>query len=899
MPFQLTPDTFFRCLQRSALVSEDRVASLVVELGKEGVDVGQPQAIAAALVRNGTLTQWQAKELLRGKHRGFILGKYRLLSVLARGGTSTVYLAEHSLMRRRCAIKVLPKTNLRDPVDLARFHRETRVVAALEHTNIVRAYDVDKAHDGKTEVHLFVMEFVDGDSLHDRVAHMGPMPPLEAANYIRQAADGLAYAHSCGIVHGNVKPANLLVARGDVIKILDLGLAKLFNDVTPAPIEKERALTTANFLAPEQFVKGALVDRRTDIYSLGCTFYFLLAGHPPFPGGTPRQPLTSLSTKQPVSIREIRSDVPADLAEILNRMMARQPADRYRTADEVSDELRKWLVKHADPKWLRQNPAVLNSPDALEKSTAHGTIDAKTPSPASAAPSAATRTRSTSAGASDSSSKSSVSPSNESRKARPSDASMAAAKRPTPSERSTPPPTPSRSRPTTAGIDVLKVLPIDQHDSSVIDTVIGRRRRKSWALRVYPKLSLEIIALVLTSAVAVVGALAWYGSREKDLPVHPIEQKSPKQAALPEPAAARAPIRRLIDGDIRVGPRGHFKRIGEAIDFVRESYAHDVLYSPTNAKPRTIKVAGWHTYPERIDIDNSDFHFPKALRIICDDPVPAILAPPDHEPVVRLHGVERFTLEGFEIDAAGKKAAIDLSGYLVGTRLRNLEIGGDCDTSILVHGAMGLERPESRCILDHLVLRRRRPGGTGVRFEQGINPSSNLTITGCRLFGPFESAIAFNGPAVGIAVRESIISRASVGILFERDGLAVKDLAIVNNTFHKLDRGIVFRDTPPGPTIDLTVQRNLFAAVANAEMFVERGSDRAGLLARFPKGAITGNWTSRKVDKPLPDGQIDLFASGGQTGAAFKFQTNDQDDARFLAPTADAPHKTLGAVILK
>jgi serine/threonine protein kinase len=897
MPFQLTSDTFFRCLQRSGLVSEDRVASLLVELGKEGVDVGQPQAIAAALVRNGTLTQWQAKELLRGKHRGFILGKYRLLSVLARGGTSTVYLAEHSLMRRRCAIKVLPKTNLRDPVDLARFHRETRVVAGLEHTNIVRAYDVDKALDGKTEVHLFVMEFVDGDSLHDRVAHMGPMPPLEAANYIRQAADGLAYAHSCGIVHGNVKPANLLVARGDVIKILDLGLAKLFNDVTQAPIEKQRVSRSADFLAPEQFVKGALVDRRTDIYSLGCTFYFLLAGQPPFPGGTPRQPL-SPSTKQPVSIREIRDDVPADLTEILSRMTARQPADRYRTADEVSDELRKSLVKHADPKWLRQNPAVLNSPDALEKSTAHGSTDAKTPSPPTARASAANRTGSTSAGPNDSSPKSSGSASSEVRTARPSDASMAA-KGSTASERSTPPPTSSRSRPTTAGIDVLKVLRIDQHDSSVIDTVIGRHRRKPWILRVRPKLSLEIIALVLTSAVAVIGGLVWYGSREKDVPVHPIEQQAVKQAAVPQPAAAPAPIRRQIDGDIRVGPRGHFKTIGEAIDFVRESYAHDVLFSPTTAKPRTIKVSGWHTYPERIDIDNSDFHFPKALRIVCDDPVPAILAPPDPQPVVRLHGVERFTLEGFEIDANGKKAAIELSGYLVGTKLRNLEIGGDCDTTILVRGAMGLERAQSRCVLDHLVLRRRRPGGTGVRFEQGINPSSNLTITSCRLFGPFESAIAFNGPAVGVAVRESIITRASVGILFERDGLAVKDLAIVNNTFHKLDRGIVFRDAPPGPAIDLIVQRNLFDAVANAEMFVERGSDRAGLLARFAKGAITGNWTSRKVDKPLPEGQIDLFASGGQTGAAFKFQTNDQDDARFLTPTADAPHKTLGAVILK
>jgi hypothetical protein len=354
----------------------------------------------------------------------------------------------------------------------------------------------------------------------------------------------------------------------------------------------------------------------------------------------------------------------------------------------------------------------------------------------------------------------------------------------------------------------------------------------------------------------------------------------------------------VIDGDIRVGPRGHFKTIGEAIDFVRESYAHDVLFSRSIGESRTIKVAGWHTYAERIDIDNSDFHFPKALRIICDDPVPAILAPPDQEPVVRLHGVERFTLEGFEIDTTGKRAGIELSGYLVGTRLRNLEIGGDGDTSILVRGAMGLERTESRCLLDHLVLRRRRAGGTGVRFE-GIHPSSNLTISRCRLFGPFESAITFNGQAVGVAVRESIVTRASVGILFERDGLAVKDLAIVNNTFHKLNRGIVFRDTPPGSTIDLIVQRNLFADVANAEMFVERGFDRAGVPARFAKGAITGNWTSRKVEKPLPDGQIDLFASGGQTGAALQFQTNDQDDARFLTPTADAPHKTLGAVILK
>jgi hypothetical protein len=419
-------------------------------------------------------------------------------------------------------------------------------------------------------------------------------------------------------------------------------------------------------------------------------------------------------------------------------------------------------------------------------------------------------------------------------------------------------------------------------------------------MRLRRTLSLEIIALVLTSAIGVVGGLAWYASREKDLAPARIEQNSAKQAALPEPQAAPAPIRRRIDGDIRVGPRGHFKTIGQAIDFVREAYAHDVLFPTSKAESRTIKVAGWHnTYSEKIDLDNSDFLFPKGLRIICDDPVPAILTSPDHQSVVRLHGVERFTLEGFEIDAANQRSAIELSGYLVGTQLRNLQIHGDCDTSILIQGAMGLERPASRCILDHLVLRRQRAGGTGVRFEKGTDASSNLSIKGSRFLGPFDSAIAFGGPVSGIDVRESIITQASVGIRVEPAGLTFKDLAIVNNTFHKLDRGIVFRDTPPGAVIDLIVQRNLFTSVAVAEMFVEKGLDRAGILARFAKGAITGNWTSRKVGELRPDGEIDLFTSGGQTAAAFQFQTNDPADDHFLWPVADAPHKALGAVILK
>jgi len=407
-----------------------------------------------------------------------------------------------------------------------------------------------------------------------------------------------------------------------------------------------------------------------------------------------------------------------------------------------------------------------------------------------------------------------------------------------------------------------------------------------------------MIGLILLSVVAVLGGLAWLGSRRNDRSVHLIPQIAAKKPVVPESPAQTSP-RRKIEGDIRVGPKGHFKTITQAIDFVRESYASEGLSTRSKGESRTIRVAGWQTYPERIDIENSDFHFPKGLRIICDDPVRAILAPRGQQSVVRLNGVERFTLEGFEIDATGNRSGIELSGYLVGTRLRNLRIVGRCDTSILVRGAIAFERPDSRCILDHLVVRSGGLGSTGVRLEEGREPSSNLTITGCRFLGPFESAITINGPVVGINLRESIITRASIGILVQSERNAVENLAIVNNTFYDLNLGMVFRTMLPASDNGLIVQRNVFAEVAGAELFVGRGIQRAGFLVRFANGAASGNWTSRKVGRPLPDGEIDLFTSGGRTGAQFQFQSTDPEDGRFLWPAANAPHKALGAVILK
>jgi serine/threonine-protein kinase len=285
-----------------------------------------------------------------------VLGKYRLLELLGRGANNSVYIGEHSLMRRRCAIKVLPTKHLSSSsTALARFQQEARAVALLDHTNIVRAYDLGQDKDGKSVVHFFVMELVDGESFEERVARDGPLPAIDAANLIRQAADGLAHAHKAGIIHRDIKPANLLVDQQGVVKILDLGLAKMSDILS----DESPVLGTADFLAPEQALDAKTADARSDVYSLGCTFYFILCGQPPFSGGTLSERLVRHLFETPVALARKRSDLPPDLTSLVHRMLAKNPNERIQTSAEISSLLRNWLLKHADRQWLRAHPAVL------------------------------------------------------------------------------------------------------------------------------------------------------------------------------------------------------------------------------------------------------------------------------------------------------------------------------------------------------------------------------------------------------------------------------------------------------------------------------------------------------------------------------------------------------------
>ncbi len=335
---KLKVDQFVDLVKRSGLVDDERLTQAL-----SGVDesVNDSGIVASSLTKAGLLTEWQSEKLLQGRHKGFYLGKYKLLNHIGTGGMGSVYLAEHLVMRHRVAVKLLPNHLAAATSYLERFHQEARASAQLNHPNMVRAFDVD--HDGN--IHYLVMEYVDGADLQAIVSRNGPLPFKTAADYTRQAAEGLAYAHRSGLIHRDIKPANLLVDKTGTVKILDMGLAR-FTDETQGSLTMaydQKMIGTVDYLSPEQALDSHRVDARVDIYSLGCTLYFMLTGDAPFPQGTIPQRLMQHQSAEPADIRISRPDAPEELIAICRKMMAKVPENRYQTADEVSQALSEWL----------------------------------------------------------------------------------------------------------------------------------------------------------------------------------------------------------------------------------------------------------------------------------------------------------------------------------------------------------------------------------------------------------------------------------------------------------------------------------------------------------------------------------------------------------------------------
>src|SRR5262245_8850594 len=343
---KLSVESFLDYVERSELVEREALREALEELKTQrgGTLPEDADEVATHLVTKKLLTNWHVGKLMDKKYKRFFLKNYKLLRLLGQGGMSSVYLAEHRLMRRQRAIKVLPGDRVNDSSYLARFHLEAQATAQLDHPNIVRCYDVD--NDENT--HYIVMEYIEGTDLNTVVKQEGPLPVELACNYIAQAAQGLQHAHENGLIHRDVKPANLLVDQKGVVKLLDLGLA-LFSDNARASLtvaHNENVLGTADYLAPEQAVNSHKVDHRADVYGLGCSLYYLLTGRPPFTEGPLAQRIAKHQSQMPDDIRKTRPDCPRDLADICVKMMQKRPEKRYATMRDVAEALESWLINH-------------------------------------------------------------------------------------------------------------------------------------------------------------------------------------------------------------------------------------------------------------------------------------------------------------------------------------------------------------------------------------------------------------------------------------------------------------------------------------------------------------------------------------------------------------------------
>jgi eukaryotic-like serine/threonine-protein kinase len=342
----ITADKLIELVRKSQLSDESTIDAALEKIRQEhnGELPSDPVELAKCLERLKIITRWHSEKLMLGKYKGFFLGKYKLLGHIGSGGMSSVYLAEHIRMRDLRAIKVLPQSKLGKSSYLARFQQEAKAIATLNHPNIVRAFDIDNQGD----THYIVMEYVDGDDLQAIIKKKGPLSFEKAAYYSAQIARGLYHAHEAGLIHRDVKPANVLIRKDGAVKLLDLGLA-LFSDESQASLtieHNDKVLGTADYLAPEQALNSHTVDLRADLYGLGCTLYFLLTGHPPFPEGSIAQRIAKHQKEMPKEIRKIRPECPGELEGICWKLLQKDPKYRYASALQTAEALEAWLAKY-------------------------------------------------------------------------------------------------------------------------------------------------------------------------------------------------------------------------------------------------------------------------------------------------------------------------------------------------------------------------------------------------------------------------------------------------------------------------------------------------------------------------------------------------------------------------
>ncbi len=274
------------------------------------------------------------------------IGSYRLVESLGSGGMSSVFRAIHVASGLEVALKVLPRSLAKNGTLLQRFLREAKSAESLQHPNIVAIYDRG-SEDGR---YYLVLEYVSGGDLHDRVRNKGPLSVVDAVGVIRAVATGLKHAAEQGLIHRDIKPANLLMTPEGDVKITDLGLALQIADEDERVTRDGTTVGTVDYMAPEQARDSRATSIRSDIYSLGCTFYYLLIGSAPFPGGDVPDKLRRHAFEAPPDVRALRPAIPRSLSNIIKKMMAKKPAKRYKDYDELLAALNAISAADLEPK---------------------------------------------------------------------------------------------------------------------------------------------------------------------------------------------------------------------------------------------------------------------------------------------------------------------------------------------------------------------------------------------------------------------------------------------------------------------------------------------------------------------------------------------------------------------